>query len=229
MFILTDEKLVGAVTEILSSAGFEYNVSMGFPFTQSILYSFLVLLKSAIESGFHHTEFFAFIKHPLIKNAKVDNAPVKEMVYRLQEFMIQRRMNHFDPAREYGREYTQLCMLVKRCAEVVQQAVPLDAYIDDLIELLNMILSCNADLLKQTIPGIKEFPERLHRLARLRVQAKDTGGSDTLGLVLRALKDETREEIVKTDIEIYNHILFFAIVVCGLTLEWILRKAYRLT
>ncbi|UCC12391.1 MAG: exodeoxyribonuclease V subunit gamma [candidate division WOR-3 bacterium] len=189
--ILTDENLVRPVTEMLSSAGLEFNVSMGFPFTQSVLYSFLVLLKSAIESRYHHTEFFALIKHPLIKNARVDEVPVKETVYRLQEFMIRERLNYFDPAREYGKEYETLCVLVKRCAEVVQRAGPLEEYIDGLIDLLNLILSCNADVLKQTIPGIKEFPERLHRLARLRFHGKDSGGLDILGLVLRALKDET--------------------------------------
>jgi ATP-dependent helicase/nuclease subunit B len=189
--ILTDENLVKPVTETLSSAGVEFNVSMGFPFTQSILYSFLVLLKEAIEHNFHYREFFAFIKHPLIKNAGIDGVPIREMVYRLQDFMIQERLNYFDPDRRYGEEYEPLCTLVKHCAEAVNLAVPLSDYIDNLIELLNAVLSYNKGMIKEGIPGIAEFPERLHRLARLRFHENDTGGIRLLSLVLRALEDET--------------------------------------
>jgi len=189
--ILTDEDLVRSVTETLRSAGLEFNVSMGVPFTQSILYSFLVLLKEMIEHKYHYTEFFAFIKHPLIKNAVVDGAPIREMVYRFQDFMIHERLNYFEPERRYGDEYEQLCTLVRRCAATVERAVPLSEYVAQLIELLNAILLYNESVIQGGMPGIKEFPERLHRLARLRFHEHDGGGMKLLGLVLRALEDDT--------------------------------------
>lgn len=189
--VLTDEGLVRPITETLSSAGYEFNVSMGVPFTQSILYSFLVLLKEMIENGYHYKEFFAFMKHPLIKNAVIDGVSIREMVYRFQDFMIHERLNYFDPDRVYGDEYKKLCTLVKRCAATVQQSEPLNEYIEHLLELLNAILTYNESAIQGGMPGITEFPERLHRLARLRFHEHDGGGMKLLGLVLRALEDET--------------------------------------
>jgi len=37
----------------------------------------------------------------------------------------------------------------------------------------------------------------------------------------------SREEVLVTDVDIFNHWFFFTLVVCALTAEWILRKIYR--
>lgn len=189
--ILTDENLVEPVAEMLASAGYEFNVSMGFPFTQSILYSLLVLLKGTVEKGFHYTEFFSFINHPLVKNAVIDGVPLREKIYRFQEYMVKHRLNYFNPDQSYDGEYDVLCAFVKRCADAVSHVAPLDEYVHAIIGLINTVLSYNQEVVIKGMPGIMEFPERLHRLARLRFYDGTYGGMELLGLVLRALENET--------------------------------------
>ena len=64
--------------------------------------------------------------------------------------------------------------------------------------------------------------------------AKTGGGFFTIEEEDKILKKITtgkghrREEILKTDIEIFNHWILFLLIVCGVTGEWILRKVYRL-
>ncbi|MFC1479724.1 hypothetical protein ACFL6F_03920, partial [Planctomycetota bacterium] len=64
--------------------------------------------------------------------------------------------------------------------------------------------------------------------------AKTGGGFFTIEEADKILKKITtakghrREEILKTDIEIFNHWILFLLIVCSVTGEWILRKIYRL-
>jgi len=45
---------------------------------------------------------------------------------------------------------------------------------------------------------------------------------------ITGIQGQRREEIIKSDIEIFNHWILFVLIVGGVTVEWILRKIYRL-
>ncbi len=80
-----------------------------------------------------------------------------------------------------------------------------------------------------------EFRQMLLNTKGLKDALKGTDGtvfsvSDEAPILnhIAHLRDETREEIIKTDIEVFNHPLLFFVILFGLTGEWVLRKMYRL-
>ncbi len=188
--ILTDESMVYSITETLRAEGCDYNVSAGFPFSQSILYSFLNQLKSVIESDFHYGEFFAFIKHPLFKNAVIENRELRPLIYRLVDHMVNEKLNFYDPQSNYDDDFKPLISLVNNCIDAVTSDLPLDGYIDMLIETLNTFLFYNQEFLRKGTHSINEFFDQLSNLSKLRVREMSIGrGVKMLGFILRILKD----------------------------------------
>jgi hypothetical protein len=55
-----------------------------------------------------------------------------------------------------------------------------------------------------------------------------TDSRDDILQSIRTLPGEAREETLRTDTELFNHPLFFVVIIAGAALEWILRKLYRL-
>jgi len=190
--ILTDESMVYSVIETLRACGFEYNVSAGFPFSQSILYSFLNQLKLVIESKFHYEEFFAFIKHPLFKNAVVESKELRPLIYRLENYMVTVKLNFFDPVARYEDDFKPLIILIRKCVDAITCDLPLDKYIDKIIEMLNTFLVYNQEFIKTGSRSINDFFDQIHNLSRLRIREMSIGGGvEMLNFILRILKDAT--------------------------------------
>ena len=190
--IVTDETTIYSFTETLKAIGVEYNVSTGFPLIQSIPYSFLSQLKEVIETSCHYQEFFAFIKHPLFKNAIVDEKSLRPLIYNLEKAMVKNQFNYFDPGQHTDKELTPLLTLIKTCLDTAQSNLALNEYINNIIKMLNTLLFYNQDLIKSNAPGINEFFDRLTNLARLRIPEQIIEpGIRMLDFILRILKDET--------------------------------------
>ncbi len=196
--IITDNSLLFPITETLKSASIEYNLSAGFPFTNQIFYSFLKQLYEVIKSEFHYLELFTFINHPLVKNAVVNGVPLKNLVYEMKNNMIQNRLNYFiidkqDLQRKLpGLDTTikPLTDFLEHCFGVVQAQMHFGAYVENLITLLNNVLSDNQELIKSNFPGIGEFLEHMHNLVNLRIPEKASEpGVDMLELILRILEN----------------------------------------
>lgn len=193
--VLADETGVDPVTETLRSAGLEFNLSLGFPFTKSLLYSFLSSLFSVVDTDCHYREFFAFLKHPLIKNGTIGLLDLRPMVYGLERLMVEERFNHFDPELCAREEFLPLVGLVTTCVNAGRARLPLGQYIEAFIELLSTIISYNQELMKTHAAEIREFFDRLQGLGRLRLPAtRDvslepiTPGAPMLEFILRQLK-----------------------------------------
>ncbi len=190
--ILTDETIVYAVAETLKASGFEFNLSTGFLFTQSILYSFLNQLEDVIENNCHYKKFFAFIKHPLLKNAIVNQKPLRSAIYYLERNMIKNQQNYFVPNDHPEDDVALLVALVKSCIDTVQLSLSLQEYINAQTDMLNKLLSYNHALMEKDSPDIREFFERLNNLAKLRSTGKEVeNGVKMLEFILHILKDET--------------------------------------
>ncbi len=190
--ILADETTVYSVTETLKAAGLEYNLSAGLPFTQSILYSFLSQLKDAITKNCHYKEFFSFIKHPLFKNAIVDEKSLRPLIYRLEERMIKNGFNYFKFKNHDDDDLLPLTTLIKNCIDTIQIQLPLSQYIVAIIDMLNNLLSYNKEFIKKNSSGTMEFFDRLNSLAKLRTAGKQMEtGVMMVEFILHILKDET--------------------------------------
>ncbi|MEO0106178.1 MAG: PD-(D/E)XK nuclease family protein [candidate division WOR-3 bacterium] len=198
--VLTDETLLFPMTEMLNSYHIECNISAGLPFTNLIFYSFLEHLREAVVSNFHYQEFFTFLQHPLIKNAVIDNTPLRPLVYALRKKMVQENQRYFlktpksEPQillEEVGDNFTPLINLLNKCFSTVEQELPFDKYIANLVSLLNEVLSYNQELIKKNFPGVKEFFERLHNLSYLKIEQNAVPrGMGTLEFILKVLQDE---------------------------------------
>lgn len=190
--ILTDETNVYSISETLNALGVEFNLSLGFPLIQSILYSFLSQLHILIEQNLHYQEFFAFIKHPLFKNAIIDNKSLRPLIYNLQQDMIKNQFNYFNHEHYSESEFAQLAILVKQCIDTVQKNLSLNEYINHVIGMLNTLLRYNQAFLQKNIPDITEFFERIHNLTKLRIPEETVAqGIKMLEFILHILKDET--------------------------------------
>ncbi|MGB9720382.1 MAG: PD-(D/E)XK nuclease family protein [bacterium] len=196
--VLTDESLLFPITEILRSYDIEYNLSAGIPFTNLIFYSFLKHLYDAINSNLHYSEFFIFLQHPLIKNASINNVELRPLVYGLRNKMVEKKIRNFqieeqgDQIMIHGLEpgFLPLMNFLKRCFETVEQKLDFSDYIENLIKLLNDVLTYNQEIIKANFPGVREFFERLHNLAQLRIEHNAIPmGIDTLEFILRILQD----------------------------------------
>lgn len=196
--VLTDDSLLFPITEMLRSDNIEYNLSAGIPFSNQIFYSFLKQLYEAIKSNLHYSEFFVFLQHPLIKNAIIDNVQLRSLVYGLRDKMINEKKGYFRtekqgeqlvfPGLEPG--FAPLINFLEKCFATVQENLDFNAYIDNLIQLLNKILLYNQEIIKANFPGVNEFFDELHNLAQLRIQHNTVNpGIDMLEFILRILKD----------------------------------------
>lgn len=189
--VLTDQALIFPITEMLKSYGLEYNLSAGIPFNNQIFYSFLNHLYEAVKSNLHHTEFFVFLQHPLIKNAVIDNVRLRPLVYRLRNEMIKENLSYFDK-KFFNTEsdFAPLLNFLEKCFTTVQQDLPLNQYIENLHRMLNEVLLYNSEIIKKNLPGIKEFFDELEHLAQLRIENNNfNSGIDMLEFILRVLED----------------------------------------
>ncbi|MGQ9464652.1 MAG: PD-(D/E)XK nuclease family protein [bacterium] len=189
--VLTDESLIFPVTEILRSHGIEYNLSAGIPFDNQIFYSFLSHLFEAVKCNLHHTEFFIFLQHPLIKNAIINDVLLRPLVYKLRNEMIKNKKGYFDKIFFNNEsELVPLLNFLERCITTVQQNLPLNEYIENLHQLLDEVLLFNKEIIKKSLPGIKEFFNELEHLAQLRIEhITFRSGIDMLEFILEVLKD----------------------------------------
>ena len=190
--VLPDEGITYSITEALNASGLEYNLSAGLPLTHTVFYSFLEQLNQVIKSGFHYKEFFSFIRHPLFKNAVVDEISIRPLIYRLEDFMIRNRLNYFD-LKEIGKtqEFQPLLDLISECLAISEADSALDEFINNLIRMLNRMLAINHDLIKTNSPGITQFFDQLHNLSALRVSdGYMKSDHETLDFILRMLKNE---------------------------------------
>jgi len=195
--ILTSESLLFPVTEILKSLNIDYNLSAGFPFSNLIFYSFLQHLYNAVESNLHYEEFFVFLQHPLVKNARISDTELRPFVYELRNWMIKNKRNYFIenenpqlslPNLESGN--ITLINFLKRCFSAVRADLKFNEYVVNLVKLLNEVLSYNQEIIRANPPGIIEFFEELHSLAQLRIpQDAIKPGIETLEFILRILKE----------------------------------------
>ncbi len=190
--ILVDETTLYAITETLKASGIEYNISAGLPFTQSILYSFLSTLKDVITNNCHYREFFSFIKHPLFKNAIVDEIPLRPLIYHLENEMIKNQFNFFEFERHSDDDLKPLALLTKNCIDTVQSQLPFEQYIDALIKMLNSLLYYNQAFINRNSPDVMEFLGRLAALAKLRIPGEQLEtGTKMLEFILSVLRDGT--------------------------------------
>jgi ATP-dependent helicase/nuclease subunit B len=190
--ILPDESILYPVTESLRMRGIEYNRSAGLPLAQSILYSFLDQLHELIRSGFHYQEFFSFIRHPLFKNAVVNEQSLRPLIYGLQDFMIHNRLNFYKREFINDRRFDPLIDILQRGIDAANSDLKLSAYIQVMTDYLNELVSFNRQLIETNSPDIKEFFEQLHNLSSLRVAGESTArGSDVLEFLLWVLRDHT--------------------------------------
>ncbi len=189
--IITDESTIYSITEAVKGSGLEYNISIGLPFSHSLLYSFLDQLISAITKNLHFQEFFAFLKHPLVKNAVIGDNPLRPLIYRLIEKMVKDKANYFTSEEYTNNNFEPLIKFITECIDKVSKRMEIREYINNIIELLNRILIYNQEFLASGALGINEFFERLNSLSKLRIPgAVIEPGMDTLKFILRVLRDE---------------------------------------
>jgi len=190
--VLADESLASPIKVAIEKAGYNCNLSMGLPFSRNLLYSFLSLLKDAVKKNFHYEEFFAFIRHPLLKNAKLNGEDVRPIIYALEKEMIgkNRIFFRFDDFR--NEEYRPLVNMIKKFTDTITDNTSFSLYMKGIEELLSLLLSSNPEFLKSGILGIKEFLDETHKLSNLIIREDIfPTGMEKLDFILRVLKDET--------------------------------------
>jgi ATP-dependent helicase/nuclease subunit B len=190
--IVTNEDTVYSITEALTGAGILYNLSTGFPLSHSILYSFLNQLKDFIDTKYHYKAFLALIKHPLLKNAVIGLNALRPLIYRLEKSMINNNFNYFE-SNDYADETLMpLIHVITDSVDIVTTHVPLNEYIDNLVEMLNALLSYNKEVIEKNSPDINEFFDRLINLSKLRIEKTvSEPGFKTLDFILHMLRDGT--------------------------------------
>jgi len=188
--VLADEAIIFSVTESLKALGIEYNLSAGLPFNQCSLYSFLGQLYEFIISDFHYQEFFAFIRHPLMKNAVIDGQEMRPLIYGLEAAMIEGQHNYFERGEFADTHFEPLTKFVKRCCTAVNAELCFLEYLNGIVALLNELLSYNREAIKTGSPDIIGFLDRLHECAAFRIPEKHLPkGSAMLEFLLRVLED----------------------------------------
>ena len=188
--VLPDESTVYAVAESLRAAGIVYNLSAGLPLARSLLYSFLEQLHEVIQADYHFEELFTFIRHPLFKNAVIGGQPLRPLIYGLEDFMIQNRLNFFRRDALVESRFDPLVDLLQRGFSTVQAKTDFSQYLQGLVDYLNDLLGYNDQFLKTNTADIKEFFEQLHRLSKLRMmQEMSARSADALRLILWILQD----------------------------------------
>lgn len=190
--VLTDERCVLPIINVLNSSGLNYNLSTGLPLTQSPIFAFIKQLLDVIESGFHYREFFIFLKHPLNKNAVIDGKSMRPLIYELERKLIEKRMNYFHFEEHNTDELRPLNELLKKIFNTVTQITSLQKYITNLTETLNDIICYNNEFIKTGAESIGNFFDHLDNLGKLRMISEYTEpGIKMLRFILDTLKDET--------------------------------------
>jgi len=188
--VLTEESILYSVTESLKAAGIEFNRSAGLPLAQSTLFSFLGQLYEVISENFHYQTFFTFIRHPLLKNAVINDHALRPLIYGIERSMVAHRMNYYKSEAFIDGQFKPLIELLKRGIDAARADLDLPAYIDSMVSYLNELLSCNEDFIKTNSPDINEFFKQLHDIASLRVAGwRKEGGTGMLEFILRMLRD----------------------------------------
>ncbi|MGB7055973.1 MAG: PD-(D/E)XK nuclease family protein, partial [bacterium] len=188
--VLPDESIMYSVAESLRVSGIEYNLSAGLPLAQSGLYAFLGQLHEVIRSGYHFEEFFTFIRHPLLKNAVINGQSLRPLIYGLEDFMIQNRLNFFERGNVIENRFDPLVDVLQRGFSAAQADSSFGGYIEGIVSYLNELLGYNRKLIETNAPDINEFFEQLHRLTTLRIAEKMSARStDALEFILWALQD----------------------------------------
>ncbi len=185
--ILTDESIVHTITETLDASGIDYNLSAGFVFTQSILFSFLSLLKDCAASRCHYKELVTFIKHPLVKNAIIDGKPLRPDVYGLEKRMVDQKINYFTKE-EFETDFMSLASFIAECVTTVQARCSFSEYLQKIIDMLSRVLLYNQALVKQNRADVKDLIDELNTLARLRIEKKYLAGVDMFDFALSLVK-----------------------------------------
>ncbi|MBE0432139.1 PD-(D/E)XK nuclease family protein [candidate division WOR-3 bacterium] len=189
--VLADESIMYSVRETLRICGIPYNLSAGLPIAQSVLYSLLGQLYEVIRSDYHYEEFFAFIRHPLFKNAVMNGQTLRPLIYGLENFMIAQRLNFFERDRVYEDRFDPLIGLVHRGISRALADLPLQYYVEGLLDYLNELLGYNKPLLETNPPDISELFDQLHRLSALRMAAQiPARGADMLEFILSVLEGQ---------------------------------------
>jgi len=191
--VLPDEGMVQTVVEALRELGIEHNLSLGFKFSGSLIHSFLRLFYETALSRGHYREFFRLINHPLIKNCRVDiELPLRPLVYGLQRYMIEHRMNYIQLIPTGPGEFEPLVRRIRDALEKANRETFFPDYLAGLVETLNIFLSGNAGLLKSHGAEVSEFIERWNGLGRLRLPENSLEpGLKMLEFALNALENAT--------------------------------------
>lgn len=185
--ILTDETIVYTITETLRTSGIEYNLSAGLMLAQSILFCFLQLLRDVAASNCHYRELFAFLRHPLVKNAVINGTPLRKHIYDLERMMVKQKDNYFS-AEEYQKDFAELSSFINECVSTIQEQRAFSEYLYRITDLLNRVLEYNKDILTTKRPDIKALTEELNTLAQLRIDEKHGSGVDMLDFALSLMK-----------------------------------------
>jgi len=190
--VLADESLASPIKVAIEKAGYNCNLSMGLPFSRNLLYSFLSLLRDAVKKNFHYEEFFAFIRHPLLKNAKLNGEDVRPIIYALEKEMIEKNRIFFRFDDFRNEEYRPLVNIIKKFTDTITDNTSFSLYMKGIEELLSLLLSSNPEFLKSGILGIKEFLDETHKLSNLIIREDIfSTGMEKIDFILRVLKDET--------------------------------------
>lgn len=189
--ILTNESSVSSIKMAVKEAGYDCNLSMGMPFSQTLLYSFLSLLEATVKKNFYYKEFLALIRHPLMKNAIFNGSKARPIIYEIEKKMVKENRAFFKFDDFDSEEYKPLIELIRRFTDKLTENVPFPLYVKGVEEMLSLLLSKNPDFLKSDILGIEEFLEHIRKLTKLIIEENIFHtGMEKLGFILRILKDE---------------------------------------
>ncbi len=190
--ILTDNSLVSPIKTAIESAGYNFNLSMGMPFSRSLLYSFLSLLGEAVKKNFHHKEFLALIRHPLLKNAKLDGCEARSIIYALERGMIKENKIFFRFDDFEDNEYKPFFGMIKGFADKISESSNFSTYVEGIEEMLSLLLSRNPEFMASGMLGIEDFLKHIRETSKL-IMTEDVfpTGIEKLDFILRVLEDAT--------------------------------------
>lgn len=188
--VLVDEEMAHTVIETLTGLNLEHNLSLGQPCRRSLPYTLLAALAQSLRSRHHFPDFFRLINHPLIKTSQGPLAvPLRSLVYQMQSFMIEHRLNYFRREEVPADPFAPLLEVLSRLTSVVTQQLPLADYLTGLAETLNSLLTGNEPLVIRHRTEISEFFDRLDELSALHLpQGVPEPGLPTLDFVLAVLE-----------------------------------------
>ena len=189
--ILSDRTLVTPIQAALEVDGYKFNISMGIPFSQNLLYSFLFLLSDVVKKNFHYKEFLSLIKHPLMKNAVLEGIETRPIIYALERQMIKENRVFFKFEDFKDEEYKPLIRMIEKFTDRIIEETSFSLYVNGIEEILFQLLSCNPEFLESGILGIGEFLKQIHKIINLIIREDIfSAGMEKLDFILRVLKDD---------------------------------------